>query len=449
MATGLNSFDWQLAPEADKHLHQLIDWFIDQCPRADRIAATIESVTSTHIFDWVDHLSLPSTMLDRDELAKHGFVEIVGEKEVFIAPRTYLFPLRFHHGATEMALKVEDLDAFRSTWSISRKVEGVRFAPFRRLRILEEEGALLTAVERRGYNGFEVIQSYDMDEYAIALAELRSRKRSQLSEEEGTNTIEDLVADLRSRMAPARLADAFVRSEIDYWLSRNSAARMQQTVQDELGLGWANQDHLTFRSSRSNFHRLIRLLEMMGFQPRERFYAGDVAGWGAQIMEHPLSSRVIFADVDLAPENDSGDFAHRPLVELDQRGTVGLWVALHGESLLQAGMHHVAIRVDFDKARATLSESGVHSMTPFSDFAFLRQLFTVGEKWLVDPRKLKQLRSSGHYEGSKIDALAKNGAVGSHLELTQRTEGFEGFNQRSVSAIIKATNPLTYKVTQA
>jgi hypothetical protein len=35
------------------------------------------------------------------------------------------------------------------------------------------------------------------------------------------------------------------------------------------------------------------------------------------------------------------------------------------------------------------------------------------------------------------------------MELTQRTEGFKGFNQDSVSAIIKATNPLTYKVTQA
>ena len=41
------------------------------------------------------------------------------------------------------------------------------------------------------------------------------------------------------------------------------------------------------------------------------------------------------------------------------------------------------------------------------------------------------------------------GAIGSHLELIQRSEGFRGFNQSSVSAIIKATNPLTYKVTQA
>jgi len=39
-----------------------------------------------------------------------------------------------------------------------------------------------------------------------------------------------------------------------------------------------------------------------------------------------------------------------------------------------------------------------------------------------------------------------NGAVGSHLENLQRTQGFKGFNQHSVSAIIKATDPRKYKV---
>jgi hypothetical protein len=426
-----------------------MEWFIDRCPQADRFAATIETTSSTRFFDWVDNMSLPSDMLDRAELSKHGFVEASGEKDVFLAPGTYLFPLRFHDGEAELALKVDDLDAFRSAWSISRVAEGERFAPFRKLRVVENEGAVLTVVERRGYNGFEALKSDDRDGYENALIKLHSRKREQHSDEEGIQKIESLIADLRDRMDPARLADAFARSEIEYWVSRNTAARRQQLVQDELGLGWANQDHLTFRSSRTHFHRLIRLMEVMGFRPRERFYAGAVAGWGAQVLEHPLSSRVIFADVDLAPAEDSADFAHRPLPELDRKGTVGLWVALHGESVLQAGMHHMAVRVDFERARKTLLKSGIESMTPFSDFVFLRQLFTVGEKWPVDKRKLVQLRSSVHYESGRIDAFERKGAIGSHLEITQRADGFKGFNQNSVSAIIKATNPLTYKVTQA
>jgi hypothetical protein len=445
----LVTFDWQLAPEADKHLHQLIEWFIDRCPQADKFVAIIETVTSTRFFDWVDHITLPSDKLDRSELVEHGFVEASGGNDVFVAPGTCLFPLRFHDSEAELTLKVDDIDAFRSAWSIPREAEGERFAPFRKLLVIASEGGVLTAVERRGHNGFETIESGDIDEYESALNRLRSRKRDQRSNEEGIQKIESMIADLRDRIEPARLADAFARSEIEYWQSRNSAARSQQLVQDELGLGWANQDHLTFRSSRTHFHRLIRLLEVMDFRPRERFYAGAVAGWGAQVLEHPLSSRVIFADVDLAPAEDSEDFAHQPLRELDRRGTVGLWVALHGESILQAGMHHMAVRVDFERARESLLERGIESMTPFSDFTFLRQLFTVGEKWPVDERKLAVLRGSGTYESDRIDALETGGAVGSHMELTQRADGFKGFNQDSVSAIIRATNPLTYKVTQA
>ena len=124
-------------------------------------------------------------------------------------------------------------------------------------------------------------------------------------------------------------------------------------------------------------------------------------------------------------------------------------LGLHGESFLRAGMHHMAVRVDFERARLSLARSGIESMTPFSDFPFLRQLFTFGETWPVDARRMRNIRESGRIEGSKGDMLAKTGAVGSHLELIQRSEGFKGFNQRSVSAIIQATNPLTYKVTQA
>ncbi len=409
----------------------------------------IEAVSSTRFFDWVDHLTLPQEMLDGDELAKHGFVEIDKGRDVFHAPGTDLFPLRFHDGKTELALKVDDVDVFRSVWSVPREAEGERFAPFRRLSVLEMKSGRLIAVERRGYDGFDMGHSDDASEYESALGLLRRRVRDRKPDEDGIHAIEGLIAELRSGLDPPRLADAFARSEIEYWSSRNSAARVQQMVQDELGLGWANQDHLTFRCSRLHFHRLINLLEVMGFQPREKFYAGDVAGWGAQVMEHPIASRIVFADVDLLPKENSGDFAHRPLPETEQLGTVGLWVALHGESLLQAGMHHMAVRVDFDRARESLSESGVRSMTPFSDFPFLRQLFTVGEEWSVDGLRATQIRDSGRVEKDWIDMMEKKGALGSHMELTQRASGFKGFNQSSVSAIIKATNPLTYKGTQA
>ena len=128
--------------------------------------------------------------------------------------------------------------------------------------------------------------------------------------------------------------------------------------QDALGLGWANHDHHTYRSSRRHFHRLIAVLELLGLECRERFYAGREAGWGAQVLQHPASSVVVFADVDLAPEEVVGDFAHQPLPARDCLGTVGLWCLLHGEAFLEAGMHHLECQFDFDAVRRQLQDCG-------------------------------------------------------------------------------------------
>jgi hypothetical protein len=59
---------------------------------------------------------------------------------------------------------------------------------------------------------------------------------------------------------------------------------------------------------------------------------------------------------------------------------VGLWVALHGESFLEAGIHHLEARFDFGLVREQLKQSNIFGMPPFSDFDFLRQAFTEGER---------------------------------------------------------------------
>jgi len=41
----------------------------------------------------------------------------------------------------------------------------------------------------------------------------------------------------------------------------------------------------------------------------------------------------------------------------------------------------------------------------------------------------------------QFSQFVSEGAIGSHLENLQRKGGFKGFNQRSVSAIIEATDP--------
>jgi hypothetical protein len=211
--------------------------------------------------------------------------------------------------------------------------------------------------------------------------------------------------------------------------------------QDALGLGWANHDHHTYRSSREYFAPMISIFEFMGFRCRERFYAGKEAGWGAQVLEEPMTGVVIFADVDLSPEEVVQDFSHEPLGPRDTLGTVGLWCRLHGEAFLQAGMHHLECQFDFNAAREGLKEVGVDSMKPFTDFAYLRQAFTKGEVWPVAEERIAALLEEDLITPQQAENFRTKGAVGSHLEILERNDGYKGFNQTGINEIIRDTDP--------
>lgn len=195
---------------------------------------------------------------------------------------------------------------------------------------------------------------------------------------------------------------------------------------------------------------MIKLFEKMGYECREKYYAGDKAGWGAQILEHKVCNIVVFTDVDLNPEETSLDFAHQPFTMSETKlGTVGLWIGLHGESILQAGMHHLEARFVFEKLTTDLNSSGVEVMQPFSHFDFLKQAFTKGEVWPVEKSRLDILLKSGMITKPQYEDFLKNGAIGSHMENLERDQGFKGFNKTSVTKIIMETDPRKQNMTGA
>jgi hypothetical protein len=251
----------------------------------------------------------------------------------------------------------------------------------------------------------------------------------------------ELIDNATDLLGVDAAADLFFAAEREYWMSRNRAAQVQCARQQRLGLGWANHDHHTYRSSRAHFKDLIAIFEKLGLVCRERFYAGREAGWGAQVMEQRNAGIVVFADVDLSPDEVAGDFAHEPLPPRKQLGTVGLWCALHGESFLEAGMHHLECQFDFHAAREQLKRDGVNSMKPFTDFDCLKQAFTEGEIWSVEPGRIDKLVREGSITSEQAEKFRREGAIGSHLEVLQRDEGYKGFNQTGISEIIRDTDP--------
>jgi hypothetical protein len=256
--------------------------------------------------------------------------------------------------------------------------------------VAAEGGSQLEAVERRAYRGF-VPAKLKKGELAAILkaAELfHTRPRHPENDAEGFAAANKRLRQAIKLVGRDVACQLFFEAERAYWERRNRAARFQKFRQDTLGLGWGNHDHHTFRCSRAHFTDLIRFLTTLGFQKRERFYAGAEAGWGAQISEQAITGVVVFADVDLMPEETSIDFSVSKLPPALKLGTVGLWTGLHGDSFLQAGMHHLEARFDFASLRDQLQSNGLNLMKPFSDFDFLRQAFTEGERWQVNPARV-------------------------------------------------------------
>ena len=111
-------------------------------------------------------------------------------------------------------------------------------------------------------------------------------------------------------------------------------------------------------------------------------------------------------------------------------------------------MHHLECRFDHALLRKQLSKIDIVTMKPFSDFPFLKQAFTEGERWPVRRERLEKLRAAKLITDEQFQKFATEGAIGSHLENLQRKGGFKGFNQHAVSLIISETDPRKQRLDQ-
>ncbi|MEE9584891.1 MAG: hypothetical protein V3W51_05350 [Candidatus Brocadiales bacterium] len=446
------AYDWKRCPEAERFIAGHVDGFLKANQWAANFSRSLKEKTGTLFFDWIDYIVIPDSGDVRTALKNLGFrknplAETPAGISAYSHPGAIFPDILVKEGSDkpslEVALKPESLAAFAAIHGMAHAPEGEPLSRYRRLVVSEENDTRLLAVERRGYRGYVIKgpSAKYYTKYADAEGLWRSRCRWYANQEEGFRETGQTVDDMISRVGRDLAGYLIFKAEREYWVFRNRGARIQKGRQDILGLGWGNHDHHTFRCSRRHMPDLIKILEKLGFVCRERFYAGKEAGWGAQVLRHLVLQITVFADLDLVPEETTADFAHYPLPMEKKLGTVGLWVGLHGESFFQAGLHHVAGRFDFERLREDLAKEGISTMEPFSHFDFLKQAFTEGQVWRVVPDRAERLLKDRCITGYQCKRFIKEGARGSHLENLQRREGFKGFNQRSVSAIIKATDP--------
>jgi hypothetical protein len=419
-------FDWPVCYEAENWVIEQLDAICERDEFARTVRQRMRDETGTLLLDWVDHLVLSPER--EPKLRELGYID---DEFALWHPEAMLPRVLLRKGQTLAAIRVDSIADFAAAHTITAELEGEPLSRFR--RVVASPG--LHAIERRGYRGFDLGKHSPQHLRAAELWKTRPRNTDAFAPSIG---VLERVIDL---VGPDVACHIVFAEERVYWERRNRAGQVQKRRQDALGLGWANHDHHTFRSSREKFLNLMNALEKLGFERRERYYAGAQAGWGAQILEQPIEGIVAFCDVDLEPEETQIDFSRRPLPASKKLGTIGLWVGLHGESFLQAGMHHLECRFDYALLREQLAAAHVNTMKPFSDFPFLKQAFTEGERWPVPRERAERLLKAGLITDAQFREFTTQGAIGSHLENLQRKGGFKGFNQKSVSVIIQATDP--------
>jgi hypothetical protein len=437
---------WVVQPEADALVRALIDDALARAPEARDFTARLHEGAGIRIADILDHIAVPDAPATREHLADAGFTLREDGMRTWAVHEKGIFPdilLRDSEGIV-LAAQVESVADFLAAQQLDRDIEGEPGATYRRAHVWDGQGAALWVVERHGHEGFDV-PTHSAEQLLAAqrhLETFRRRRRHFDDVGDGFNHTDALVRHAIGDLGTHWTCALFLRAEREYWERRNRAARVQKARQDTLGVGWCNDDHHTYDASRQWFSRTIGTLELLGFRCRERFYAGAEAGWGSQILEQPVLGTVIFADIDLAPEELEGDFAHAPgLRPLPSLRRAGLWCALHGESMLEAGINHLECTYDQRALREQLHGAGVEMMAPFSDFPHLFQQLTVGEWWPVREERITRLLGDGLITPEAADDFRRRGAIGSHLENLERNQGYKGFNQPGISEVLRIIDP--------
>ncbi len=439
------AFHWQPQPQAAAWIGGTVDLLQARCPAAKELAHRLQRETGTRLLDWIDSISLPGCDALESELTGYGFEPSVNRR-FWTHPRAFFPGVELHDESFQrLVIRVESVADFLAAHRLDEVavVEGSPLGQLRKARIGGGDRAELWVAERHGTRGWQPPHFPPGQPQAVLRHQeaFRQRKRRFERPEDGFEHASMLISSAAADLGTDWMCDLFFAAEREYWTRRNRAARAQKARQDALGLGWANHDHHTFRSSREHFSRLIATLETLGLVCRERFHAGRDAGWGAQVLEQAAAGIVVFADVDLAAEEVRGDFAHEPLAPRDRLGTVGLWCKLHGEAFLDAGMHHLECRFDFGLAGDQLRKIGIRVMKPFTELPYLKQAFTEGEIWPVEPGRIETALSEGLITAEQAAQFRRSGAIGSHLEILERDAGYKGFNQAGINEIIRETDP--------
>ncbi len=298
-----DKFAWEIQPAAAARVAGFVAKFVERSSTVARLSQLLREETGTRLVDWIDHLSLVEANHTDGAAQLAAKLEAVGylpasddreDVNLWRHPLGMFPPLRLDAAHDGLAIRVDSVEdalaRLRQSLGLAKQsdgaasISGERGGPFRQTLLDDSGGVHLWLIERHGFPHFHVpgVTQAEIDAAKKQLAVFRDRQRAFDALEDGFRHASKLFAAAEAEIGRDWACDLFFYGEREYWQGRNRAGRVQFERQNRLGLGWSNHDHHTYRSSRLAFRHLIAVLEQMGFECRERFYAGREAGWGAK-----------------------------------------------------------------------------------------------------------------------------------------------------------------------
>jgi hypothetical protein len=161
------------------------------------------------------------------------------------------------------------------------------------------------------------------------------------------------------------------------------------------------------------------LLESLGYSLAEALrWPGGV---GAHVFVNASQAmHPILVEVDIEPFERLVSPPWQPLSPPTWRRRVGLWCALHGESLLEGGVCRLAAHYAIDALRLRLQRATVGPLGLVQVESGLAQFCAAGSRRPVNPSKVDLLEKEGFLSEEGAERIRLGGLVAAHLQCIER-----------------------------
>ncbi|WP_372367485.1 hypothetical protein [Candidatus Uabimicrobium sp. HlEnr_7] len=376
-------------PRIGSFLRKHIEDFLKNNKFAKTLATRMEQETGTRFSDWIDCFVFPDDAQMRKKIQKLGFSHYGKHKDIFIAERTSFPRILIRDSYFEIFVVVDSIVKFRARHGLQEPIDGNACSLIRKMSIANKRDYILSIIERTTMTPHTIpleISDESAAKQKKAFDLWCNRERIFTSATEGVRQTLALAYRIVDMVGVNGAAYIVLQTELRYWQYKSHVGDLQKFFQNKLGLGWGNIDHFTFWSSRKNFKILIQIFEVLGFRCTKNFFVKDYGNKGVQIMEHENSGILVACEVHLKKKEKRQDFAHMDLVPMQTSGIVDNWLRASGESILNGGAKHIAIRCDIQKMQTHMEKHGVHFTNidekPYFKQAYSNKIVTKFENYL-------------------------------------------------------------------